>query len=97
MIKSLIDLVFQVLEFLHFACTSEDINNLSHALMLKEALNHVLFPVMVELCEAIYKMSKEYAEIPMLSRTHGQVHHVLYSCKVFFLCIRFFLSEMLFF
>ncbi|KMZ74193.1 Adenylosuccinate lyase [Zostera marina] len=64
--------IAKVLEFLHFACTSEDINNLSHALMLKEALNHVLFPVMVELCEAIYKMSKEYAEIPMLSRTHGQ-------------------------
>lgn len=64
--------VAEVLEFFHFACTSEDINNLAHALSLKEALNDVLFPVMVELCEAICNMSVENAHIPMLSRTHGQ-------------------------
>ena len=66
-------LFWQVLEFFHFACTSEDINNLAHALMLKEALSKVLFPVMDDLIAAICKMAKEYAHIPMLSRTHGQV------------------------
>ncbi|XP_068645713.1 uncharacterized protein [Aristolochia californica] len=62
----------EVLEFLHFACTSEDINNLAHALMLKEALNRVLFPMMDEMIAAICKMAKDNAQIPMLSRTHGQ-------------------------
>ncbi|CAL9112000.1 uncharacterized protein LOC135680651 [Musa acuminata AAA Group] len=62
----------KVLEFFHFACTSEDINNLAHALSLKEAMNKVIFPVMVDLCEAIRVMAKENAHIPMLSRTHGQ-------------------------
>ncbi|XP_064975787.1 uncharacterized protein LOC135618653 isoform X2 [Musa acuminata AAA Group] len=62
----------EVLEFFHFACTSEDINNLAHALSLKEAMNKVIFPVMVDLCEAIRVMAKENAHIPMLSRTHGQ-------------------------
>lgn len=64
--------IAKVLEFFHFACTSEDINNLSHALMLKEALNDFIFPVMVDLCEAIFKLSNLYSDIPMLSRTHGQ-------------------------
>ncbi|KAG9442275.1 hypothetical protein H6P81_018129 [Aristolochia fimbriata] len=64
--------VTKVLEFFHFACTSEDINNLAHALMLKGALNSVLFPVMDEVIAAICKMAKDYAHIPMLSRTHGQ-------------------------
>lgn len=62
-----------MLEFFHFACTSEDINNLAHALMLKEGLNNVIFPVMIELCKAVCTMAKGYAHIPMLSRTHGQV------------------------
>lgn len=70
-------LFFQVLEFFHFACTSEDINNLAHALSLKEAMNKVIFPVMVDLCEAIRIMAKKNAHIPMLSRTHGQVPHLL--------------------
>lgn len=62
----------KVLEFFHFSCTSEDINNLAHGLMLKEALNNVLFPVMDEVIGALCDMAKEYAHIPMLSRTHGQ-------------------------
>ncbi|KAG0468347.1 hypothetical protein HPP92_017675 [Vanilla planifolia] len=64
--------VAKVLEFFHFACTSEDINNLAYALSLKEAFNTVIFPVMIELCTAISNLAKENAHIPMLSRTHGQ-------------------------
>ncbi|KFK28518.1 hypothetical protein AALP_AA7G007000 [Arabis alpina] len=64
--------IAKVLEFFHFACTSEDINNLSHALMLKEALSSVIFPAMDELIKSIAVMAKEYAYVPMLSRTHGQ-------------------------
>lgn len=64
--------IAKVLEFFHFACTSEDINNLAHALMLKEAMNKVIFPVMDELIKAICNMAKDNAHIPMLSRTHGQ-------------------------
>ncbi|KAG6515090.1 hypothetical protein ZIOFF_025475 [Zingiber officinale] len=64
--------IAKVLEFFHFACTSEDINNLAHALSLKEALNDVIFPAMVDLCKEICALAKENAHIPMLSRTHGQ-------------------------
>ncbi|KAG5533488.1 hypothetical protein RHGRI_027607 [Rhododendron griersonianum] len=64
--------VAKVLEFFHFACTSEDINNLAHALMLKEALKSVIFPVTKELIMAMRDMATAYAHIPMLSRTHGQ-------------------------
>lgn len=64
--------IAKVLEFFHFACTSEDINNVAHALMLKEALNKVILPIMFELIESICNMAKENAHIPMLSRTHGQ-------------------------
>lgn len=59
-------------EFVHFACTSEDINNLSHALMLKEGRDEVLLPMMRKIVEAIRKLALDYADIPMLSRTHGQ-------------------------
>ncbi|MES2491631.1 MAG: adenylosuccinate lyase [Pseudomonadota bacterium] len=59
-------------EFLHFACTSEDINNLSHALMLKDAREKVLLPVIDKLILAITGLSRAYAEQPMLARTHGQ-------------------------
>ncbi len=59
-------------EFIHFACTSEDINNLSHALMLREGRGQVLLPQMDDVIHAIKAMAHEYAEIPMLSRTHGQ-------------------------
>eukprot|EP00892_Ulva_mutabilis_P003880 jgi/Ulvmu1/1864/UM012_0020.1 len=62
----------KVLEFTHFACTSEDINNLSHALMLKKALEAVILPSMDEVIEAVTSMAEKYAEVPMLSRTHGQ-------------------------
>ena len=58
-------------EFVHFACTSEDINNLSHALMLKHGLAVVL-PQMQQVSDEIAKMGREFAEQPMLSRTHGQ-------------------------
>lgn len=61
-----------VSEFIHFACTSEDINNLSHALMLNEGRNTVILPKMDALIKALTELAAEYAEIPMLSRTHGQ-------------------------
>ena len=61
-----------VTEFIHFACTSEDINNLSHALMLKGGRDSVLLPEIQQLIDAITGLAKEYAEIPMLCRTHGQ-------------------------
>ncbi|WP_043527280.1 adenylosuccinate lyase [Litchfieldella xinjiangensis] len=60
-----------VSEFVHFACTSEDINNLSHGLMLKDGLG-VLLPVMREVIDAIDALAHEHAALPMLSRTHGQ-------------------------
>ena len=59
-------------EFIHFACTSEDINNLSYALMLRTARDEVLQPGMRELSTKLRSMSNGYATIPMLSRTHGQ-------------------------
>lgn len=61
-----------VSEFIHFACTSEDINNLSHALMLREGRDEVLLPLMRQLADAIRALAVQYAEVPMLSRTHGQ-------------------------
>lgn len=64
--------VAKVLEFFHFGCTSEDINNLSHALALKEAVNTVMFPVMIDICKALCSLATQNAHIPMLSRTHGQ-------------------------
>jgi len=59
-------------EFLHFACTSEDINNLSHGLMLGTARNEVLLPMMDEVIAAISTLADEQASQPMLCRTHGQ-------------------------
>jgi adenylosuccinate lyase len=61
-----------VSEFIHFACTSEDINNLAHALMLREARGQVLLPQLDETISAIRKLAHDNAELPMLSRTHGQ-------------------------
>ena len=61
-----------VSEFVHFACTSEDINNLSHGLMLSEARDHVLIPAMTQLVDAIKGLAVEYKTIPLMSRTHGQ-------------------------
>ncbi|WP_421681518.1 adenylosuccinate lyase [Stutzerimonas urumqiensis] len=59
-------------EFVHFACTSEDINNLSHALMLKEGRDTVMLPLMRQVAEAIRTLAVRFADVPMLSRTHGQ-------------------------
>jgi adenylosuccinate lyase len=59
-------------EFVHFACTSEDINNLAYSLMLREGRNQVLLPLLDEIIEAIRQLAHEYADIPMLSHTHGQ-------------------------
>ena len=59
-------------EFVHFACTSEDINNLAYGLMLKRGRDTALLPVMDELLEALRDMAEAQAEVPMLSRTHGQ-------------------------
>ena len=60
------------LEFVHFACTSEDINNLSYALMLNEARQTVLLPRLDQLIQALRAMAHAHADLPMLSRTHGQ-------------------------
>jgi adenylosuccinate lyase len=60
------------LEFVHFACTSEDINNLSYALMLKEARQAVMLPKLDELVSSLRAMAHAHAALPMLSRTHGQ-------------------------
>ena len=61
-----------VSEFVHFACTSEDINNLSHGLMLREALEEGIVPELKNIITAIQDLAIEHAEQPMLSRTHGQ-------------------------
>lgn len=61
-----------VSEFIHFACTSEDINNLAYALMLREARTQALLPQMDELINAVRKLAIDHANQPMLSRTHGQ-------------------------
>ncbi len=60
------------LEFVHFACTSEDINNLSYALMLSQARDGVLLPALDGLIAKLRDMAHEHAALPMLSRTHGQ-------------------------
>lgn len=59
-------------EFLHFACTSEDINNLAYALLLREAREKHLLPMADKLSERMRGLAHRYAEIPMLARTHGQ-------------------------
>ncbi|GBL47411.1 adenylosuccinate lyase [Sulfuriferula multivorans] len=64
--------VAKVGEFIHFACTSEDINNLSHALMLKAARETVLLPALNNVTARLTALAHEHAELPMLSRTHGQ-------------------------
>jgi len=59
-------------DFLHFACTSEDINNLSYALMLRAARSDILIPQMRDLRNKLSALAKENADLAMLSRTHGQ-------------------------
>ncbi|TGG96077.1 adenylosuccinate lyase [Natronospirillum operosum] len=61
-----------VSEFVHFACTSEDINNLSHALMLRHGVQDVLLPVMQRIIASLRELAHGLADQPMLSRTHGQ-------------------------
>jgi adenylosuccinate lyase len=59
-------------EFVHFACTSEDINNTSHGLQLRAARDLVVLPLLDKLALKLRDMAHAYAEVPMLSRTHGQ-------------------------
>jgi len=61
-----------VSEFIHFACTSEDINNLAYGLMLKTGMEEVILPALTGVTDAIVSLSTQYRDIPMLSRTHGQ-------------------------
>jgi adenylosuccinate lyase len=60
------------LEFVHFGCTSEDINNLAYALMMAEARERVLLPAIGAVGEAMAALAGRYAALPMLARTHGQ-------------------------
>jgi len=62
----------RALEFIHFACTSEDINNLSYALMLAESRERVMLPRLDALIAALATLAHRHARLPMLSRTHGQ-------------------------
>ena len=62
-----------IAEFIHFACTSEDINNISHALMLKEAHHNFILPILAKLISTMEAMTEEYADQAMVSRTHGQI------------------------
>ncbi|CRY54176.1 adenylosuccinate lyase [Yersinia intermedia] len=61
-----------VSEFIHFACTSEDINNLSHALMLHTARQDVVLPMWRQIIDSIKALAHQYRDLPLLSRTHGQ-------------------------
>ena len=62
----------KISEFIHFACTSEDINNTSHALMLKTAREEVLLREWKKVIDAVVELANRYKDIPLLSRTHGQ-------------------------
>ncbi len=64
--------VMRVAEFIHFACTSEDINNLAHALMLQAARADTLLPMIDRLLARLRELAHEFADLPMMSRTHGQ-------------------------
>lgn len=64
--------IAKVKEFIHFACTSEDINNNSHALMLKTARDEVILPLCDKLIAEITRLAHEYVNLPLLARTHGQ-------------------------
>ena len=64
--------VMRVSEFIHFACTSEDINNLSHALMLKASRDETMLPMIDRVVDRLRDLAHEHASLPMMSRTHGQ-------------------------
>ncbi len=75
-----------VLEWIHFSLTSEDVNNISFSLMLAESLRDVLIPKLDELHKSIDRMAKQYKKVPMLARTHGQAASPTTfgkECKVF--------------
>ena len=61
-----------ITQFVHFACTSEDINNLCHAIMLRDSRRDVMLPAIDKLIGKLLALAHEYADLPMLSRTHGQ-------------------------
>ena len=64
--------VMRVSEFIHFACTSEDINNLAHALMLKASRDETMLPMIDRVIDRLRDLAHEHASLPMMSRTHGQ-------------------------
>jgi adenylosuccinate lyase len=64
--------VMQISEFIHFACTSEDINNLAHGLMLKAARDETMLPMLDKLLARLRELAHQHADLPMMSRTHGQ-------------------------
>jgi len=64
--------VVKVSEFIHFACTSEDINNLSHALMCQGAREQAMLPMLDKVIAKLVELAHAYADVPMMSRTHGQ-------------------------
>lgn len=64
--------IAQTMEFIHFACTSEDINNLAYALMLRSSREHVMLPALNQIISRLVELSHQLADVPMLARTHGQ-------------------------
>ena len=64
--------VEDILEFVHFGCTSEDINNLCHAMMLRDAMEEIMIPTILMLIMTLKNLAMEHKEVSMLSRTHGQ-------------------------
>ncbi|KTD82791.1 adenylosuccinate lyase [Legionella waltersii] len=66
------DQLKSIVGFIHFACTSEDINNLAYALMIKQAIAQVIQPTLAEIMASIMLLGKQHADVAMLSRTHGQ-------------------------
>ena len=72
-LKSKDEALIDASEFVHFACTSEDINNLAYALMLRDARDQIMVPEISALRDTVADMAIKYAESPMLARTHGQV------------------------
>jgi adenylosuccinate lyase len=64
--------VMKVTEFIHFGCTSEDINNVSHALMLRDGRDTVLLPALDKIIARLVELAHQLADLPMLARTHGQ-------------------------
>lgn len=64
--------ISKVAEFIHFSCTSEDINNLSYGLMIKQSRDKVLLPALSNIIDTLVNMAHQLADTPMISRTHGQ-------------------------